>query len=278
MKYRNLKLSYEIDNLIFSVINIGEEALPNPIPRHSHSGNSYELHFISDGHGTLIAEGMKYELCPGMFYITGPYVNHEQISAAGDTMQEFGIYMKVSHEKKAIPNSIANTFLKTLFWIGTPDNKVYELIKKIDNELNSRPLGYELMLPALLRELTIELSRLFTNKQTVQNPIPTIIPEDLTELVIEEAFLYEYKDLTLEDLSRRINLGTRQTERLLIKHYQKSFSQMKTDARMSAAALMLTETNDSIASISEALGYSSPEHFSLAFRKYYRKTPSGYRS
>lgn len=277
MKYRNLKITYEIDNSIFTVISVGEEALANPIPRHSHSANSYELHYIAKGHGTLIANGLKYELAPKMFYITGPSVPHEQISAQGDVMVEFGIYLKVSHEKKSKVKGIVKSFSDTSFWIGAPDYSVYELMKKIESELEEKPSGYEFMLPPLFKQLTIELSRYFSDGGKSYNASSLMLPEDLIELTIEEAFLYEYKELTLESLAKRINLGTRQTERLLKKHYSKTFSKMKTDARMSAAGLLLIETQDSINKISDDLGYSSAEHFSSAFKKYYGVSPTEYR-
>ena len=99
----------------------------------------------------------------------------------------------------------------------------------------------------------------------------------MTYLTIEEAFLYDYKDLTLSALAARVNLGPRQTERLLNKHYNMTFSQKKAEARMSAALLLLRGTQKSIGEISEELGFSSPEHFSNAFKKYFHKTPAAYR-
>ena len=46
---------------------------------------------------------------------------------------------------------------------------------------------------------------------------------------------------------------------------------------MSAAAILLTDKSKNITSIAEELGYSSPEHFSSAFRGYYGTSPREYR-
>ena len=46
---------------------------------------------------------------------------------------------------------------------------------------------------------------------------------------------------------------------------------------MSAASILLTYSDRSISSIAEELGYSSVEHFSAAFRKYYNKSARQYR-
>ena len=55
------------------------------------------------------------------------------------------------------------------------------------------------------------------------------------------------------------------------------FQQKKTEARMSAAVILLSNKNKSITSIAEELGYSSAEHFSSAFHKYYEMSPREYR-
>ena len=46
---------------------------------------------------------------------------------------------------------------------------------------------------------------------------------------------------------------------------------------MSAACLLLQKTNLSIATIAEELGYSSSEHFTHAYKKYYGTTPTAFR-
>ena len=52
------------------------------------------------------------------------------------------------------------------------------------------------------------------------------LPEQNYSL-IEESFLYGYRDLTLEELSSHLGLSPRQTERLLRSQYGKTFRQKK---------------------------------------------------
>ena len=82
---------------------------------------------------------------------------------------------------------------------------------------------------------------------------------------------------SLEELAKRLRRSPRQTQRLLLEYYGKSYQQKKAEAKMSAAALLLADKSKNMASISEELGYSSPEHFSAAFRGYYGTTPREYR-
>ena len=325
MKYRNLKLSFTIDNMEFTVLSIGLEKMVTPIPRHVHSANSYELHYISYGYGTLIANDKEYAITPGTFYVTGPGVFHEQVSKPDDPMTEYGVYLQIvpisvktacvkatdtskadhraaaqalkassitatTSSKSAFDetdvvsksNGLLQKFLTHAFWFGEADGALHDIMKRILSELELRPLGYENMLPALLQELILTIIRLYQNKELAEAPDGSeeqkITPNDMTYLMIEEAFLYNYRDLTLPKLASQVNLSVRQTQRLLQKHYNKNFAQKKTEARMSAACILLQDASKSIASISYELGYSSSEHFTSAFKQFYRVTPSVYRS
>ena len=78
-------------------------------------------------------------------------------------------------------------------------------------------------------------------------------------------------------LADRLNLSTRQTQRLLMDHYGMNFQSKRTEAKMNAAALMLRSPDVTVTRIADELGYSSVEHFSSAFRKYYEMSASQYR-
>ena len=307
MKYRNLDLTFSMDDVTFTVLSISNEQMIVPIPRHSHSRNSYELHYISYGYGTLIADDATYRITPGTFYMTGPQVFHEQISDPDDPMREYGVYLKVSLPRKGTKSELLRGFLKQSFFFGPADIEVYELMKRLIGEIEQGPEGYRLMLSALLQELIVEIARLYLtvqktkNNNTVKAPSEahlydthpsdskidemhsqaaitqgysagSHLPDDQTYLIIEEAFLYNYRDITLDSLASLLNLSRRQTERLLQQHYNKTFLQKKKEARMSAACILLQAGDKSIASVAYELGYSSPEHFTHAFKNYYHVT------
>lgn len=293
MKYRNLDLTFSMEDVTFTVLSISNEQMVEPIPRHSHSRNSYELHYISYGYGTLIADDVRYDITPGTFFMTGPQVFHEQISDPDDPMREYGVYLKVSLPRKGTKSELLRDFLKQSFFFGPAGIEVYELMKRLIGEIEQGPEGHRLMLSALLQELIVEIARLYrmTSATATKAVTPalsdahpsdthfpnTSIPDDQTYLIIEEAFLYNYRDITLDSLAALLNLSRRQTERLLQQHYNKTFLQKKKEARMSAACILLQAGDKSIASVAYELGYSSPEHFTHAFKNYFHVAPSAYR-
>jgi len=279
MKYRDLKLSFEIAETQFDIISLCLETLANPIPRHVHSKNSYELHYISRGYGTLIIDEKKYDIAPDCLFMTGPGVPHEQISVPNDPMKEYCIYLQVILGKTTPKNELVQTFLERDFWFGTADANIHQLMKQVFSELENRHSGYELMLQSILQQIILSVARLYKENEAFhqQKLSPNVNISDQSYLIIEEAFLYDYKTITLDELAERVSLGKRQTERLLQKHYNKTFLQKKTEARMSAACQLLLETDKNIYEIAEALGYSSSEHFTNAFKQFYGVTPSKYK-
>ena len=284
MKYRDLKISFSIGDVSFNVISLSHEKIIKPYPRHAHSKNSYELHFVPQGNGTLVIENKKYDITPGTLFMTGPEIPHEQISARENPMTEFSIYLQVQQSMTKKMPPLVKTFLECSFWFGQAEQNIYSLTEKLFEELKTKPAGYELMVQTILPQLLLNVARQYLgaqkNRHTAQASAPEQNQQTVSEkayLIIEEAFLYDYKTITLAELARRVSLSERQTERLLLKHYGQSFIQKKTDARMSAASQLLCETNTSIADIAEDLGYSSAEHFSNAFRKYYKTSPKAFR-
>ena len=280
MKYRDLRISFELSGITFTILSISEETILTPFPGHSHSKNSFELHYVKRGRGTLIADGVTYQLEKGTFYVTGPEVVHEQISNQDEPMVEYGIYLQTSYAQAWKKENPMAAFVNTPFYIGDAKElaaNLEEIMERIFKELTDKAYGHELMVAALLEQYLLTVTRLYGKKPPKVSDTPKNSPADMTYLTIEEAFLYDYKDLTLSALAERVNLGPRQTERLLNKHYNMTFSQKKAEARMSAALLLLKGTQKSIGEISEELGFSSPEHFTNAFKKYFHKTPGAYR-
>lgn len=281
MKFRDLKLTFSIGDTDFTVLSICLEKLIQPIPKHSHSKNSYELHYVPYGYGTLILNNQNYDITPGSLFMTGPEIEHEQISLPDNPMTEYCIYLKVNLNSKPNPSThtLVQFFLERSFWIGTGGQYYNELMKQILLELEAKDIGYELVLQSLLQQVIVQMMRSYRENDggDVKPASSSQNDNDLTYLIIEEAFLYDYKDITLESLARKVGLGKRQTQRLLQLQYNKTFLQKRTEARMFAACTQLRETKQNISSIAYHLGYSSVEHFSNAFQNYFHKTPSAFR-
>ncbi len=276
--YQDSDITFMMEGGSLYVGNIVYECFHRSIPLHAHSDNSYEIHYISSGHGKVTIEGKEYDTLPGTLYITGPHVKHSMIPDETNPLAEYCIYLKVSgnaerSHKTASPLKI---FREMHIWYGQDNYGIYDLMKALFYELKERNIGYRAVVESIIKQIIISCVRNYSvNKEN--DDLKRIKPVDKQYLIIEEAFLYEYASLTLSSLAARLNLSTRQTQRLLQEHYGMNFQSKKTEAKMSAAALMLGLPDRTVTGIADELGYSSVEHFSSAFRKFYGMSASMYR-
>ena len=172
---------------------------------------------------------------------------------------------------------VISAFTSAPFWIGKDTQGIDALMKQLFYELGHSYTGQQDLIRILLSQLLI-----YTVRNYEDHPVSNLFLShnsmaDSKSVIIDEYFLYEYQTLSLEGLSQRLNLSARQTQRLLMEHYGKSFQQKKAEARMSVAAILLSDQSLSITDIAENLGYSSIEHFSSSFRRFYNTSPREFR-
>ncbi len=265
----------------FHVSNIVLERFERSIPLHSHSKNSYEIHYIPSGHGIASINGNSYPIVPNTLFVTGPFIEHAQVPDRKDPMCEYCIYLKIgrstSPSASLAEKALVNRFRQIDFWFGQDSQDIHPLMIQLFTELEHRYTGYSIQAEILLKQLIIKLVRNYEGniEGTPHTDTPNLV--DNKYLIIEECFLYEYRTLSLDILAPRLGLGIRQTERLLKEHYGKTFLQKKTEARMSAASILLQNPELSITQIAEETGYSCIEHFSASFKRYYGCSATSYR-
>ncbi len=279
--YSDLDIRFSVDQMEFCVLNIIYERLSRRIPPHSHGPGCYEIHYIDSGYGKSIINGVVYTISPNTIYVTGPGVEHSQISDTQNPMCEYCIYMRLlkkggkrlSHPSR----SILAAFLETYFWIGQDTENLGTLFQSIFQEFSQQRDGYILQIQSLLQQIPVTLARCYAQGKPSSNHF---LPSDLhnsNTVIIEEFFLYEYQNCTLDALAEKLRLSNRQTERLLQKQYGMTFTEKRTQARLAAASVLLQETSLSITEIAQETGFSSGEYFTNTFRKHYGVSPRAYR-
>ncbi|MEE1031792.1 MAG: AraC family transcriptional regulator [Ruminococcus sp.] len=271
--YDNLNISFPLGNVQCHALKFSYEPHMRNFPKHSHSSNSWEIHYIAHGTGHIVLDGHSYDIGTNSFFINGPHIEHAQFSDASNPITEYCIYLKFDSKSKKLQHSSNPAFLNHFFDItsfcGYDTQNIYGLMQHLFYELDTEDTGFLTQITALLTQLLVLSVRNCYHTHEDSSYFHPVTPDDKKYLIIEECFLYEYKELTLETLSERLGVSPRQTERLLKKHYGKTFLQKKQEAKMSAATVLLRDSLNSITDISVSLGYSSVEHFSSAFHKYY---------
>ncbi len=274
--YNEMNIEFTIDHLHFTVLNVAYEVFTNNIPKHSHGEHSYELHYIPYGKGRITIDDQSYDVIPNTLYITGPHVEHQQIPDEADPMTEYCIYLKI--RKLNHKGRFLNVFNETPIWFGQDTQGIHSLMKELLHELEEEYTGYLEVSKSYLAQCIIKVIRNYKHHERSKKYIsPTNLAAN-KHVIAEDAFLYDYSHITLESLASRLNLSTRQTERFIKQAYGKTFLQKKTEAKMATAAMKLTNSTSNITSLAYELGYSTVEHFSHAFKKYYGITATQYKN
>lgn len=270
--------TFQLGTLLIAPVHARIEQLRPIIAAHTHANTSYEVHYTERGHGTVTIDGESRAVEPDILYITGPGVVHAQLSSPEDPVIEYCLYLDC-HRTGSIHEDFFGVFAETAFWMGRDGGRVFPLMRRlIEENRESRPGAWE-MSEALLRQIIVLLCRMYRQDAS---PTPARTAPVMTRAgfmpIIEDAFFYRYRELTLGDLAGLLNLSARQTQRLLMKNFGKTFSQKLTEARMAAAMEYLANTDLSVTEIGERTGFSSIEHFSAAFRRFAGKSPRQYRA
>ena len=276
--YHDIDIHFSVENVKIHALNIVFELFTRTIPSHSHGNHCYEIHYIPAGYGKLVADGQYYDIFPNTLFVTGPHIEHAQTPLQSDPMQEYCIYLKIRSQSSITKETpVISTFTSTPFWIGKDTQGMDAMMKQLFYELGHSYTGQQDLIRTLLSQLLIYTVRNYEDRPVSNLFLSRNSMADSKSVIIDEYFLYEYQTLSLEELSRRLNLSARQTQRLLMEYYGKSFQQKKVEARMSVAAILLSDQSLSITAIAENLGYSSIEHFSSSFRRFYNTSPREFR-
>lgn len=270
--------TFELGTLHVAPVHVRIEQLRPIIAAHRHSNISYEIHYTERGSGSVTIDGVTRNISADTLYITGPGIVHAQLADDSDPITEYCLYLNCQRTARSSDDPFA-LFADTPFWMGQDNGRIYPLLRQLAEEnRNPRP-GAREMSRTLLIQIIILLMRMY-RQDTAPMPKSVFAPA-LTRAgfmpIIEDAFFYRYRTLTLQELARLMNLSTRQIQRLLQENFGKTFSQKLTEARMAAASQFLVNTDLSITEISDRIGFSSIEHFSTAFRRFMGCSPRKYR-
>lgn len=218
-------INFTWNNVLLDITDIGGGVLDWDIQRHAHSKDSYELHFIIGGKGELITDTEKYELTAGDFFITGPNIYHGQNPDPDDPIHDVFIMLQAVNADKT--NAISAAFLATHFYYS----KDFDLTiaKQIADEFKNKKIDYQSAIGGLVIKLLTDITRLFLPNTFSES----ISPENLNDrrfVIIEQEFLFN-PNPTLTELSNKLGICERQTQRLLKKYYGKGFREKKKESR-----------------------------------------------
>ena len=248
----NMILRFE--NLTIKILKISHGIFHKPFQRHRHGKNFYELHYTAGGGGTLVTDNGEYPLEKDIIFMTGPLIYHEQLTDTANPTEEYCIQMEIIPSKKSEAHPAASLLTETLFWIGKDMHNIRSYFELISEECMRKRIGYIQTTVSLVSLILTSLVRNYSGD--VEQAVFEKSSPDYKRLnIVEGSFFNDYNTLTLDELSQRLNLSNRQTQRFLVQNYSKSFSELKAEARLNIARKLVRE-GMSLHDAAIAVGYS----------------------
>lgn len=250
----------------YKLVRIVDERFKEDISGHRHGAQSYEIHYCLSGKGELATEDSTYPLSKGVLYITGPNIWHRQLVNKKDPLCEICLYIQITSSGNDI---LSKNFNSTHFWVGQANNQLQSFFDMLYQTLSLNSI-YSKEVQIHLAELIVtELSHLYS-ANLVEADKDT--PDDKKFVIIDEAFLFDYASITIDELADRIGLSVRQTQRILKQYYGVTFREKCMKSRLEAAYIMLKK-GKSVNQVAYEVGYADTPSFIRAFKKQYNNTP-----
>lgn len=248
-------IKFQLDNLKIKVVHISYGVFYKPFPKHRHGNRFYEAHLACSGSGTLIADGKEYPIRGGMLYMTGPLVEHEQITNPEDPMDEYCIQFEITETKGTKQGKTAKALKETLFWIGEDTQNIRRLFEMLTEESENKKIGYIQSVINLSFQILVCIARNYVGSEQV-GEYSAITPDDKRMVITDETFLYYYRTITLPSLAERLGLSIRQTQRFLKKAYGKTFLEIRREIRINKAEALM-KNGLSSEEAAERVGYEN---------------------
>jgi AraC-like DNA-binding protein len=250
-----------------------------------HSHSSYELHFIPRGKGELRLGRERYAIGPGVLYLTGPGVFHEQRADRVDPMSEFCLNIEVLPHRlptREMPARLVEeegamlaALRATTFWFGPDRFPSFSLFEEVFAEMEKGRLGSYARIQNLLALILINAIRNFA-PQKETGELPRKDRHEARRFLIDRYF-DQATSPSREELASLAGTSVRQLSRILAEYYGMSFIEKLNYARLQKAADLLQTSSHSVLEISEQLGFSGQGYFSARFRERYGCTPTRFR-
>ena len=212
---------------------------------------------------------------------------HEQLlasgdfSAASDVFRQLAdptrvrIFWLLSHREECVINIAA------MLEMSSP--AVFHHLRSLTDSglLVSRRDGREVYYKAADSELGRLLHELVEQVMQIACPEKTVDYQASQEELIRNVHHYLVEHLservTIDALSRQFLMNPTTLKQVFKRTYGETIAAHMKRHRLEAAAGLLLQTQDDIASIAQAVGYESQSRFSSAFREQYGVLPTEYR-
>lgn len=258
-----------------------------------HHHSEYELHYIPRGKGRVILDGVTYPLQEGMLYVTGPGVSHRQEADEYEAMDELCLHVDIVKLDDQPTEEHGDGW-----------GESWEIAEA---EACIRQLGELPHLPALDRQEAMKwFLTAFEAWRSSKLGHYTIIKQSIVQMLLRTVGAYKEeptgldlpsrdmksyryqlavqfiednfsRPLTLDVVAERIQLSSRQLQRILKEKSGLSFSEYVEKIRLKHVCSELARSDLTLEKIADRSGFATSNYLHFVFKKSYGMTPMQYR-
>jgi len=262
----NDSIKFMMAKIFFQLANFTYKEYREITPVVYHGSKTLEINYVRNGKGKLKVNDTTYNLERGTYFVIPEFVSYSIIP--NEKLNIYSTYLLLdmkSGYKEYIP-------LTKDFYIGVKKDFDY-IFDSLLYEFTTMNVGYNEIVVSNFKTLIVKMLR---NERKTGKRLSHWDTNSL-QFEIETIITNEFHSITINELADKLHLSVRELQRYLLKNYNKTFNELKTDAKMTFASNKLLYTNIKVSDLAVLVGYSSLEHFSYAFKKYFNLTPLQYR-
>lgn len=265
-----------------------------------HKHDEYEFHFIPRGKGVVIMDDIAHPVHEGMFYLTGPDVEHYQEADEREGMDELCLHLDIVRLDESGEEAVPAGEPDAAGWGADAEIREADECVRLLKRLPRKPAAdrfdaMDCFATAFLAWTENETGLYTTIKQAViqillrsvraygtsrgERSIPArdmnAYRLQLARRFIEANWM---RPITLEDVAEKIRISGRQLQRIFRDNGMGSFSEYVETVRLERVCHSLAASREPIEHIALTHGYSSSNYFYHVFRRRFGTTPGAYRA
>lgn len=292
MDFTNQFTRIETDDNLMEIAQHGSEAYPfryyyenlalfdfNCVDWHWHT--EFEFVYIESGDVEFDIGGTHFELATG---------------------QGIMINSRILHRLQSQKDAVIPNFLFNPSFIAPKDSLIYEkyvspvLLSSMEYFIFKPDIAWQARVLDIMREIIAlhnsnckkemfvsmyiqQLWCLFHENITFDSAEDKIATVSRTRLQLMMQFIHEHyhENITLEDISGYANISKSTALNLFQNNLKQTPVNYLISYRLKQAALLLSNTEKKVTSISNETGFNNVDHFCRSFKKVYKLTPTEYR-
>jgi AraC-like DNA-binding protein len=262
-----------------------------------HQHSEYEIHYIPCGKGKVILDGVTHPLGEGMLYVTAPGVSHRQEADEREAMGELCLHIDIV--KLDLAENVQGSKSEPEAWgeaweIAEADACIKQLSELPHVPALDRQDAMKCFLVAYEAWRSNQLGQYTIIKQSIVQMLLRTIGAYKAEhhglnLPARDMKSYRYqlavqfiednfrRPLTLEVVAERLQISSRQLQRIFKEQANISFSEYLEQVRLKHVCSELLQTSLTLEKIAESNGFASSNYLHYVFKKAHGVTPSQYR-